>query len=55
MYSKKPWTIRLVSGYSTVEESNALYHANLKAGQQGMSVAFDLPTLRGYDSDHPRA
>lgn len=55
MYSQRPWTIRQYSGYSTVEESNEFYKANLKAGQQGLSVAFDLPTHRGYDSDNPLA
>lgn len=54
MYTNRPWTIRQYSGFSTVEESNAFYRRNLAAGQQGLSVAFDLPTHRGYDSDHPR-
>ncbi|WP_333684097.1 methylmalonyl-CoA mutase [Pontibaca methylaminivorans] len=54
MYAGRPWTIRQYAGYSTAEESNAFYRRNLAAGQQGVSVAFDLPTHRGYDSDHPR-
>ena len=54
MYTHRPWTIRQYAGFSTVEESNAFYKANLAAGQQGLSVAFDLATHRGYDSDHPR-
>lgn len=54
MYTKKPWTIRQYAGFSTAEESNAFYRKNLAAGQQGLSVAFDLATHRGYDSDHPR-
>src|SRR6187399_1351183 len=54
MYSVRPWTIRQYSGFSTAEESNAFYRANLAAGQMGLSVAFDLATHRGYDSDHPR-
>lgn len=54
MYTAKPWTIRQYAGFSTAEESNAFYRAALKAGQQGLSVAFDLATHRGYDSDHPR-
>jgi methylmalonyl-CoA mutase len=54
MYLGRPWTIRQYSGFSTAEESNAFYRRNLKAGQKGLSVAFDLPTHRGYDSDHPR-
>lgn len=54
MYVQKPWTIRQYAGYSTAEESNAFYRRNLAAGQQGVSVAFDLATHRGYDSDHPR-
>lgn len=54
MYTNKPWTIRQYAGFSTVEESNAFYRRNLAAGQQGLSVAFDLATHRGYDSDHPR-
>ena len=54
MYTKRPWTIRQYAGFSTAEESNAFYRNNLKMGQQGISVAFDLATHRGYDSDHPR-
>ena len=54
MYTTRPWTVRQYAGFSTVEESNAFYRANLKAGQQGLSVAFDLATHRGYDSDHER-
>jgi len=54
MYTLKPWTIRQYAGFSTVEESNKFYKKNLAAGQQGLSVAFDLATHRGYDSDHPR-
>ena len=54
MYLQKPWTIRQYAGFSTAEDSNAFYRRNLAAGQQGVSVAFDLPTHRGYDSDHPR-
>src|SRR5690606_13516841 len=54
MYVKKPWTIRQYAGFSTAEESNAFYRRNLAAGQRGLSVAFDLATHRGYDSDHPR-
>ena len=54
MYSNKPWTIRQYAGFSTAEESNAFYKKNLAAGQKGLSVAFDLATHRGYDSDHPR-
>src|SRR6059036_41528 len=54
MYAGRPWTIRQYAGFSTAEESNAFYKANLAAGQQGLSVAFDLATHRGYDSDHPR-
>ena len=54
MYATRPWTIRQYSGYSTAEESNAFYRRNLAAGQRGLSVAFDLATHRGYDSDHPR-
>jgi len=54
MYAAKPWTIRQYAGFSTAEESNAFYRRNLAAGQQGVSVAFDLATHRGYDSDHPR-
>ncbi|TPW27580.1 methylmalonyl-CoA mutase [Pararhizobium mangrovi] len=55
MYLQQPWTIRQYAGYSTAEESNAFYRANLAAGQKGLSVAFDLATHRGYDSDHERA
>ncbi len=54
MYVRRPWTIRQYAGFSTAEESNAFYLRNLKAGQKGLSVAFDLPTHRGYDSDHER-
>ena len=54
MYVNKPWTIRQYAGYSTAEESNAFYRRNLAAGQKGLSIAFDLATHRGYDSDHPR-
>ena len=54
MYVRKPWTIRQYAGFSTAEESNAFYRRNLAAGQKGLSVAFDLPTHRGYDSDHER-
>jgi len=54
MYVRKPWTIRQYAGFSTAEESNAFYRRNLKAGQKGLSVAFDLATHRGYDSDHER-
>ncbi|MBO0903363.1 methylmalonyl-CoA mutase [Jiella sonneratiae] len=54
MYAGQPWTIRQYAGFSTAEESNAFYRRNLAAGQKGLSVAFDLPTHRGYDSDHPR-
>ena len=54
MYATRPWTIRQYSGFSTAEESNAFYRRNLAAGQRGLSVAFDLATHRGYDSDHPR-
>jgi len=54
MYSARPWTVRQYAGFSTAEESNAFYRRNLAAGQQGISVAFDLATHRGYDSDHPR-
>jgi len=54
MYSNRPWTIRQYAGFSTAEDSNAFYRANLAAGQMGLSVAFDLATHRGYDSDHPR-
>ena len=55
MYPNRPWTVRQYSGFSTALESNAFYRANLAAGQKGLSVAFDLATHRGYDSDHPRA
>ncbi|MEM1057694.1 MAG: methylmalonyl-CoA mutase [Verrucomicrobiota bacterium] len=55
MYAGRPWTIRQYAGFSTAEESNAFYRRNLAAGQKGLSVAFDLPTHRGYDSDHERA
>ncbi len=54
MYAGRPWTIRQYAGFSTAEESNAFYHRNLEAGQMGLSVAFDLATHRGYDSDHER-
>ena len=54
MYVKQPWTVRQYAGFSTAEESNAFYRRNLAAGQKGLSVAFDLATHRGYDSDHPR-
>ncbi|MEC7185171.1 MAG: methylmalonyl-CoA mutase, partial [Pseudomonadota bacterium] len=54
MYVNKPWTVRQYAGFSTAEASNAFYRRNLKAGQKGLSVAFDLATHRGYDSDHPR-
>ncbi|MBI1380589.1 MAG: methylmalonyl-CoA mutase [Planctomycetaceae bacterium] len=54
MYTKRPWTIRQYAGFSTAEESNAFYRRNLAAGQRGLSIAFDLATHRGYDSDHPR-
>lgn len=54
MYTYRPWTVRQYAGFSTAEESNAFYRRNLAAGQQGLSVAFDLPTHRGYDSDHER-
>ncbi len=54
MYVMRPWTVRQYAGFSTAEESNAFYKRNLAAGQKGLSVAFDLPTHRGYDSDHPR-
>ena len=53
MYVTQPWTIRQYAGFSTAEESNAFYRRNLAAGQKGLSVAFDLPTHRGYDSDNP--
>ena len=55
MYVSRPWTVRQYAGFSTAEESNAFYRRNIAAGQQGLSVAFDLPTHRGYDSDHARA
>ena len=54
MYTQRPWTIRQYAGFSTAEDSNAFYRRNLAAGQKGLSVAFDLPTHRGYDSDDPR-
>ncbi|NVK35800.1 MAG: methylmalonyl-CoA mutase, partial [Rhodobacteraceae bacterium] len=54
MYVQKPWTIRQYAGFSTAEQSNAFYRRNLAAGQKGLSIAFDLATHRGYDSDHPR-
>ena len=54
MYSRRPWTVRQYAGFSTAEESNAFYRRNLAAGQKGLSIAFDLATHRGYDSDHPR-
>ncbi len=54
MYTNRPWTLRQYAGFSTAEESNAFYRRNLAAGQRGLSVAFDLATHRGYDSDHPR-
>src|ERR671926_153200 len=54
MYANRPWTVRQYSGFSTAEESNRFYRDNLKAGQMGLSIAFDLATHRGYDSDHPR-
>src|SRR6516162_8522117 len=54
MYAGQPWTIRQYAGFSTAEDSNAFYRRNLAAGQKGLSVAFDLATHRGYDSDHPR-
>jgi methylmalonyl-CoA mutase len=54
MYTNRPWTVRQYAGFSTAEESNAFYRKNLAAGQQGLSVAFDLATHRGYDSDHER-
>ncbi|HEX6225982.1 MAG TPA: methylmalonyl-CoA mutase [Chryseolinea sp.] len=54
MYTLRPWTIRQYAGFSTATESNAFYRRNIAAGQRGLSVAFDLPTHRGYDSDHPR-
>ncbi|MBT7041455.1 MAG: methylmalonyl-CoA mutase, partial [Bacteroidetes bacterium] len=54
MYVMRPWTVRQYAGFSTAEESNAFYRRNLAAGQKGLSVAFDLATHRGYDSDHAR-
>src|SRR3569623_1991761 len=54
MYAAQPWTIRQYAGFSTAEDSNAFYRRNLAAGQKGLSVAFDLATHRGYDSDPPR-
>ena len=54
MYVTQPWTIRQYAGFSTAEDSNAFYRRNIAAGQKGLSIAFDLPTHRGYDSDHPR-
>ena len=54
MYTGRPWTIRQYAGFSTAEASNAFYRRNLAQGQKGLSVAFDLATHRGYDSDHPR-
>ena len=54
MYAGRPWTVRQYAGFSTAEESNAFYRKALAAGQRGLSVAFDLATHRGYDSDHPR-
>ena len=54
MYVARPWTVRQYAGFSTAEESNAFYRRNLAAGQKGLSIAFDLATHRGYDSDHPR-
>jgi len=54
MYTGRPWTIRQYAGFSTAKDSNAFYKKNLAGGQKGLSVAFDLPTHRGYDSDHPR-
>ena len=54
MYVNQPWTIRQYAGFSTAKESNAFYRRNLAAGQKGLSIAFDLATHRGYDSDHPR-
>ena len=54
MYTTQPWTIRQYAGFSTAEDSNAFYRRNLAAGQMGLSIAFDLATHRGYDSDHPR-
>ena len=54
MYVMRPWTVRQYAGFSTAESSNAFYRRNLAAGQRGLSIAFDLATHRGYDSDHPR-
>ena len=54
MYAGRPWTIRQYAGFSTAKDSNAFYRRNIAAGQKGLSVAFDLATHRGYDSDHPR-
>ena len=54
MYTERPWTIRQYAGFSTAEESNKFYRENLAKGQKGLSIAFDLATHRGYDSDHPR-
>jgi methylmalonyl-CoA mutase len=54
MYVNRPWTVRQYAGFSTAEESNAFYKRNMAAGQKGLSIAFDLPTHRGYDSDNPR-
>ena len=54
MYTRRPWTVRQYAGFSTAAASNAFYRRNLAAGQSGLSIAFDLPTDRGYDSDHPR-
>ena len=54
MYVMRPWTVRQYAGFSTAEQSNAFYRRNLAAGQKGLSIAFDLATHRGYDSDHPR-
>ena len=54
MYVRRPWTVRQYAGFSTAEKSNAFYRRNLAAGQRGLSIAFDLATHRGYDSDHPR-
>ncbi|MCB0874514.1 MAG: methylmalonyl-CoA mutase, partial [Thermoleophilia bacterium] len=54
MYAGRPWTVRQYAGFSTAEASNAFYRKNLAAGQTGLSIAFDLATHRGYDSDHPR-
>jgi methylmalonyl-CoA mutase len=54
MYTVRPWTIRQYAGFSTAKDSNTFYRKNLAAGQKGLSVAFDLATHRGYDSDHPR-